>query len=134
MFTQRKEDDKNLRNVHNVLILLAVPVIIDLKEQYEVSIGQNFSLNCLSDGNPKPEVWWEKKEYDKFARVKNSHSQLTFGMMKEEDFGSYVCVARNNIDQARKEVAIGMYNSTHMVTYMNHSESLILISQLEIKF
>ena len=52
----------------------------------------------MANGNPKPRVWWEKKDNktSMFKRVKNERSdELHFDTLDERNLGDYRCFAQN---------------------------------------
>ncbi|CAB4006860.1 vascular endothelial growth factor receptor 2-like, partial [Paramuricea clavata] len=79
--------------------ILAPPVIIAFVPQTKsIVLGQEFFLKCVANGNPKPHVWWEKKDKktSMFKRVKNERSdELHFDALDDSNLGDYRCFAQN---------------------------------------
>ena len=60
----------------------------------EAEEGTSVTLACKATGNPPPSVLWRKLGHSSIFRVE---PELRFPAVKEEDGGTYVCVARNEV-------------------------------------
>ena len=98
---------------YNVKILslpLAHPRIHKFRSP-SVKLGEAFSLTCFATGNPKPRVWWEKKDEktSTFEHVDNKQSEvLHFKAVDESNLGSYRCFAQNGFKTVKKDVQLGL--------------------------
>ncbi|XP_071488422.1 protein turtle homolog B-like [Diadema antillarum] len=91
-------------------VLLAEPVVIypRLKATYEGDEGKALSLECKARGSPPPVVEWI---YRGLHLLNDSHRMISGGTIKFKrllvrDSGHYLCLASNNITEARQEVRI----------------------------
>ncbi|CAB4006801.1 vascular endothelial growth factor receptor 2-like [Paramuricea clavata] len=79
--------------------ILVPPMISAFRPRTKsIVLGQEFFLKCVANGNPKPRVWWEKKDKktSMFKRVKNERSdELYFDTLDESNLGDYRCFAQN---------------------------------------
>ena len=60
----------------------------------EAEEGTSVTLSCRASGNPPPSVLWRKLGHSSIFRVE---PELRFPQVREEDGGTYVCVARNEV-------------------------------------
>ncbi|XP_014879596.1 neural cell adhesion molecule 1-like isoform X2 [Poecilia latipinna] len=85
-----------------VSVVANAPPTVHIREEVKKVIAgpeTNVSLLCLVDGLPKPNITWTLPiEADPSRHVFNSdHSQLTIQSVVRDDFGEYVCTAKNKI-------------------------------------
>ncbi len=79
-------------------------------------LGEEFSLKCVASGNPKPRVWWEKKDAktSKFKRVENERSdELHFDILDESNLGDYRCLAQNEDKPSTKNYKLGWFHNIY---------------------
>ena len=99
------------------------PTIITVPEDFEVAEGASASLFCSAEGRPLPSITWFK-ESNTSVEFNNSvsgvrvtvyrtgdrrlTSALVFPAVYSADFGTYVCLAKNelNIATASAELII----------------------------
>ncbi|XP_066572345.1 obscurin isoform X2 [Amia ocellicauda] len=83
------------------------PVFLEELPDQAVSLGQSVLLSCRLAGHPPPDVRWYKegRQIQSNGRIcmsvkdRESHS-LVISSAREEDLGSYRCVASNALGQA----------------------------------
>ncbi|XP_069047289.1 obscurin-like isoform X2 [Lepisosteus oculatus] len=83
------------------------PVFLEELQDMSVSLGQSVTLSCRLSGYPPPDICWYKEgQWIKSSSHiwlsvmdKELHS-LTIHAAREEDLGSYRCVASNVVGQA----------------------------------
>ncbi|XP_028403689.1 fibroblast growth factor receptor 2-like [Dendronephthya gigantea] len=76
-----------------------------------VELGEVFSLKCVANGNPKPRIWWEKKDAESstFKRVNNERSyELYFEKVDRNILGSYRCLAENGIKKVIRNFTLAL--------------------------
>ncbi|XP_014826357.1 PREDICTED: neural cell adhesion molecule 1-like isoform X1 [Poecilia mexicana] len=88
-----------------VSVVANAPPTVHIREEVKKVIAgpeTNVSLLCLVDGLPKPNITWTLPiEADPSRHVFNSdHSQLTIQSVVRDDFGEYVCTAKNKIAES----------------------------------
>ncbi|KAI1901975.1 hypothetical protein AGOR_G00039960 [Albula goreensis] len=83
------------------------PVFVEELEDQAVSLGEEVTLWCRLSGHPTPEVQWYKEarrlkttDQIRLAVTDREFLSLTIYSAKEEDLGSYRCVASNAMGQA----------------------------------
>ncbi|XP_012721740.2 hemicentin-1 [Fundulus heteroclitus] len=80
------------------LVLLVPPVLSVPRVDYTAVLGQPVSLECLADGQPHPEVTWQK---DRRPVVDGTHIRIfangTLAIISTQrsDAGIYTCTAKN---------------------------------------
>ncbi|XP_001920501.5 hemicentin-1 [Danio rerio] len=106
------------------LILQVPPVLSVPRLEYVVVLGQPVSLDCVADGQPKPEVTWHR---DRRPVVDSSHlrlfsnGSLHITATQRGDAGIYTCSARNSVGRA-----------SHDVRLILHTPPQIFVGQSEI--
>lgn len=83
--------------------LLADQPVIQTKERYfHAKPNQSTTLECKADGYPSPDVTWyrwnrtvREIEVD-FAGQRTTRSRLPLKRVTDDNYGTYVCVARND--------------------------------------
>ncbi|XP_076267097.1 neogenin protein frazzled isoform X3 [Rhynchophorus ferrugineus] len=91
----------------------AAPTFIAQPRPSSVVEGQNVSLDCAANGNPKPTIKWLKDGYaidmndldSRFSLV-GSTSSLRITKIQEQDGGTYQCRAENREDSLDASAAI----------------------------
>ena len=63
--------------------------------------GQNITIACSATGQPQPTVTWSKAIGDLPDRAVVSTTALKISNVKKQDRGTYVCVAKNILGNAR---------------------------------
>ncbi|XP_064201584.1 obscurin-like [Anguilla rostrata] len=83
------------------------PVFLEELADQAVSLGQEVTLWCRLSGHPSPDVRWYKEarrlktsDQIRLAVTHKEFLSLTIYSAKEEDLGSYRCVASNAMGQA----------------------------------
>ncbi|KAL4646466.1 obscurin-like, partial [Arapaima gigas] len=83
------------------------PVFLQQLADQVVSLGQKVTLRCQVSGHPSPEIHWYKEARRiktsnkvRLAAVNREHLSLTIYSAREEDLGSYRCVASSALGQA----------------------------------
>ncbi|TRY54403.1 hypothetical protein DNTS_023681 [Danionella cerebrum] len=91
------------------LTLQVPPVLSVPRLEYMVVLGQPVSLDCTADGQPKPEVTWNK---ERRPVVEGSHLRLfsngTLHIIatQRSDGGIYTCSARNSVGKASHDIRL----------------------------
>ena len=83
-----------------------IPEILEPDDGYETpakEIGATLNVTCRADGNPLPNVTWQKNSTGEMFKTKRGSQQLIMSL-GEDDFGIYTCVARNHL--GKQEVSI----------------------------
>ncbi|KAJ8337399.1 hypothetical protein SKAU_G00386190 [Synaphobranchus kaupii] len=83
------------------------PVFLQELADQAVSLGQEVTLWCRLSGHPAPDIQWYKEarrlkttDQIRLAVMEREYLSLTIYSAKEEDLGSYRCVASNAMGQA----------------------------------
>lgn len=78
------------------------PIVELLPESIEATEGKTFTYKCNATGKPPPAIEWIKDKTqqnletaDRF-QVDSITGLLTIKEVKDEDYGTYTCVAKNN--------------------------------------
>lgn len=75
--------------------------------------GQNMTLDCSADGNPKPETHWNYTSAENLhVATVGRHKIMTITRATSTNAGKYVCVASNKLGMETRFVLlteIGMY-------------------------
>ncbi len=69
-------------------------------------------MRCDAHGDPKPDVIWQRAQRKEIPveHVQNEDGSLTLHKVKEKDAGKYVCLARNVVGSARREVVLTVHS------------------------
>ncbi|KAL7827239.1 hypothetical protein SRHO_G00329570 [Serrasalmus rhombeus] len=91
------------------LVLQVPPVLSVPRQEYVAVIGQSVNLECVADGQPRPEVLWHR---GRRPVVEGTHLQLfSNGTLyipatQRSDAGLYTCSARNAAGRASQDVRL----------------------------
>ncbi|CAC5406277.1 unnamed protein product [Mytilus coruscus] len=87
-----------------------VPTIVKHpnKTDYLVGVDTSISLNCVADGNPKPNYLWYK---DNQIEAISTSGNLTFTNVTTANSGIYTCVVSNNLNDVISTKRVLMYLS-----------------------
>ncbi|XP_037392153.1 hemicentin-2 isoform X1 [Pygocentrus nattereri] len=91
------------------LVLQVPPVLSVPRQEYVAVIGQSVNLECVADGQPRPEVVWHR---GRRPVVEGTHLQLfSNGTLyipatQRSDAGLYTCSARNAAGRASQDVRL----------------------------
>ena len=69
---------------------LDMPVFLGGTDRIDADIGQNVTLRCFWDSNPKPQIYWF---YENSDLVLGRESELHLPNVDQSDSGSYHCYA-----------------------------------------
>lgn len=86
---------------------IVMPKILEPDDGYEMpamEIGALLNVTCRADGNPLPNVTWQKNSTGETFETKQGSQQLIRSLEEDDDFGIYTCIARNHL--AKQEVSI----------------------------
>ena len=73
----------------------------------ELSLGETLSLTCEAKGNPAPNVTWKKNRIGEIIGTSQLNiNRLVLKLEKDEDFGIYMCIARNRLNTASLPVLV----------------------------
>ena len=73
----------------------------------ELSLGETLNLNCEAKGNPAPYVTWKKNLTGEIVGTSQLNiNRLVLKLEKDEDFGIYMCIARNKLNTASLPVSV----------------------------
>ncbi|XP_072182163.1 lachesin-like [Diadema setosum] len=78
----------------------------NLTELSEISVHQQFDVNCSSSGYPVPAVTWTKEGTVTPISAGSGFSSLSFSYMDRSISGRYVCQSDNGIPPMRRKEAI----------------------------
>ena len=70
-------------------------------------IGGTVELNCVSDGDPTPNVTWYTPDGSEIITITNMESTIVVDLENEEDFGGYKCKADNGLGPPVEKVIEG---------------------------
>ncbi|XP_068734711.1 limbic system-associated membrane protein-like [Montipora capricornis] len=78
----------------------------DLKNTFESRLHRNSTFTCQADGNPSPVVSWSRGLKIAPGSGTSSSSRIFVSPKRDEDFGFYICTARNalGIDEFHMEL------------------------------
>ena len=85
------------------------PTIADFPTaEYVVTVGENLEINCQSDGNPEPEITWQRIGSDGSEILYREGPRLSFQEIHVENSGEYQCKAENihGIDDQKIQVIV----------------------------
>lgn len=90
-----------------ILVIVESPPTIAYfpANDYILTVGEEFNLDCVAFGNPSPKVVWNRKTSDGDVTFRNSE-KLTFESIHVENSGDYECVAENTRDTVRSGIKI----------------------------
>ena len=72
-----------------------------------LKLGETLNLTCEAKGNPAPIVTWKKNRTGEVVGTSQlNFNQLVIKSVKEEDFGIYMCIARNKLNTARVPISV----------------------------
>lgn len=93
-----------------MLIFTPVEPIItkpDVSFPSPLKLGQTLNLTCEAKGNPAPIVTWEKSRTGEIVGISQLNiNRLVLKLEKDEDFGIYMCIARNRLNTASLPVLV----------------------------
>ena len=85
-------------------------MIISPPEDLAVAIGENATFTCVASGNRPPDVQWFQRSNNSLTSIDSEFettindtvsSTLLINNVMENDFGSYFCMASNELSIAR---------------------------------
>ena len=85
---------------------LSAPEVIVSPASLTVTQNQTATFYCSADGNPKPSVSWSKKGGAGLVNTDGQDNKLQIRSAGYNDSGSYVCTAKNILDESKKEVKL----------------------------
>ncbi|XP_014015728.2 hemicentin-1 [Salmo salar] len=91
------------------LVLQVPPVLRVPREEYTAVLGQPVSLECLADGQPQPEVSWqrERRPLTEGAHVQLfANGTLRIAATQRSDDGLYTCSAKNLAGRASHDMRL----------------------------
>ncbi|XP_072567294.1 obscurin isoform X10 [Paramormyrops kingsleyae] len=114
------------------------PVFIQELADQAVSLGQKVLLKCRITGHPAPDIQWYKEarrlksnNQIRLAIVDRELLSLTIFSAKEDDLGSYRCVASNTIGQASTSCTLIVSElpacPSNLDVYQLHADGLLLV-------
>ena len=85
-----------------------LPRIINITKPHLLTLGANVTLSCVANGLSLLNVTWYKggKVMSHHHGNCTSKAVLAFYNITREDWGEYVCVAKNSVDEDSKTVFI----------------------------
>lgn len=96
--------------------MLSVPRV-----EYTAVLGQPASLECVADGQPKPEVTWQK---ERRPVVDGTHIRifangtLAITSTQRSDTGLYTCTAKNLAGRASHEMRLVIQGELRVPYYV----------------
>ncbi|KAM4735571.1 neural cell adhesion molecule 1 [Anableps anableps] len=99
-----------------VSVVVNAPPTVRIREEVKKVIAgpeTNVSLLCLVDGLPKPNITWTLPiEFDPSHHLFNSdRSQLTIQSVVRDDYGEYICTAKNKIAESSATFMLHVFES-----------------------
>ncbi|XP_036791689.1 hemicentin-1 [Oncorhynchus mykiss] len=91
------------------LVLQVPPVLRVPHEEYTAVLGQPVSLECLADGQPQPEVSWqrERRPLTEGAHIQLfANGTLRIAATQRSDAGLYTCSAKNLAGRASHDMRL----------------------------
>ncbi|XP_055017752.1 hemicentin-1 [Boleophthalmus pectinirostris] len=91
------------------LVLQVPPVLSVPRVEYTAVLGQPISLECVADGQPQPEVSWQK---ERRPVVDGAHIRifangtLSIPFSQRSDAGLYTCTAKNVAGRASHDIRL----------------------------
>jgi len=86
------------------------PSIADSPSNYSVAEGSSVRLDCVVDGDPKPQITWSKNGERISATdphyLMNSSGSLEVLSADENDAGTYTCAAVNVAGLREKRISL----------------------------
>ncbi|XP_067039208.1 matrix-remodeling-associated protein 5-like isoform X3 [Acropora muricata] len=84
----------------------------------ELSLGETLNLACEAKGNPAPNVTWKKNRTGEIVGTSQLNiNRLVLKLEKNEDFGIYMCIARNRLNTASVPVSVEKVAPLGFCTY-----------------
>ncbi|KAK7887112.1 hypothetical protein WMY93_026733 [Mugilogobius chulae] len=112
---QAKIRGRQIFKSKSISVVINAPPTVHLKDIKKVLAGSeaNASLLCLVDGLPKPNITWSLPvPFDQSRHQFNSdRSQLIIQSVMREDFGEYVCTAKNKIGESAATTTLHVFES-----------------------
>nr|XP_046206515.1 hemicentin-1-like [Oncorhynchus gorbuscha] len=93
------------------LVLQVPPVLRVPREEYTAVLGQPVSLECLADGQPQPEVSWqrERRPLTEGAHIQLfANGTLRIAATQRSDAGLYTCSAKNLAGRASHDMRLAI--------------------------
>lgn len=114
----------------------SVPIFVQRLKDIRCCDGDRVHLVCVVDGQPLPEVFWEKDGKLLDEEIGNictsfdgEHASLIINGIYPEDEGEYTCVAKNNLGQTSTSavIVIDVYEeNSNLVSQQLHRPSGLL--------
>ena len=91
---------------------------VNVPVNQSATLGSNVTFNCTASGYPKPTILWEKVndsgsvQYNLTTEIlpgngNSTFSQLLITEVKSRDYGIYICVARNSVEEKISIAVLG---------------------------
>jgi hypothetical protein len=93
------------------------PVLRVPREEYTAVLGQPVSLECLADGQPQPEVSWqrERRPLTEGAHIQLfANGTLRIAATQRSDAGLYTCSAKNLAGRASHDMRLAIMSECDM--------------------
>lgn len=72
-----------------------------------LKLGETLNITCEAKGNPAPNVTWKKNRTGEIVGTSQLNiNRLVLKLEKDEDFGIYMCIARNRLNTASLPVSV----------------------------
>lgn len=82
------------------------PLISRLEQQYNITQGQDFTLNCAATGNPLPKIKWTRVHESFNENTQQSGNNLRILNAQPENRGVYLCIAESEHESTQEGTII----------------------------
>lgn len=103
------------------------PIVYPLPNRLEATEGQSFSFRCNATGKPPPAITWTKdltqqnlNGADRFL-VDEKTGMLHIKEVKNEDWGTYTCFAKNNAGDSESKTLLDVSVPPKIYEFFNQT-------------
>ncbi|XP_060552023.1 hemicentin-1-like isoform X2 [Ruditapes philippinarum] len=93
-----------------IILRINLPPNVYVREtDFVINKGQKIVLPCIANGRPRPKITWEKdgvpvRRSNAYIRLTRTGLAITFA--REEDVGTYTCIATNDAGTSRVDLKL----------------------------
>ncbi|XP_048831991.1 vascular cell adhesion protein 1b [Brienomyrus brachyistius] len=111
-------EEYQTRETTEIVNVLYAPRDVRISDQMTVAFGENFTLTCEADGNPKPQVQWKKLGGSAPLATGQGQQKFVIEGATRSHAGEYECVVSNSVGRKTAKVAVIVQGSPRNTSIM----------------
>ncbi|XP_023668937.2 vascular cell adhesion protein 1b [Paramormyrops kingsleyae] len=106
LFGKGIPEEHQTRETTEIVNVLYAPRDVRISNQMTVVFGENFTLTCEADGNPKPQVQWRMLDSSVPLATEPGQQKFVIEGATLSHAGEYECVVSNSVGSKTAKVAV----------------------------